>query len=205
MMYVRILPFGCSQCSSHSVLVAHNGYKFDFPMLLAELERRSTDLKSHIQSCNIHFADTLPHLRQSRKDGFQTLSNVKKFGVENLFQHFFPDKQFTGKLDYHNNAATLTNTQLKQLTEQCLMLKHWSRYLQPRRSRPYLMAFAHDLQRSRSSFGKHNRPSIGAARPSCHSWASESPPHRQRGSIRFTCITVSWLRYVGGTKTNNNL
>ena len=131
MMYVRILPFGCSQCSSHSVLVAHNGYKFDFPMLLAKLERWSTDLKSHIQSCNIHFADTLPHLRQSRKDGFQTLSNVKKFGIENLFQHFFPDKQFTGKLDYHNNAATLTNTQLKQLTEQCLMLKHWSRYLQP--------------------------------------------------------------------------
>jgi hypothetical protein len=62
----------------------------------------------------------------SRKDGFQTLSNEKKFGI---FQHFFPDKQFTGRLDYYSNAATLTNTQLKQLNKQCLMLKHWSRYL----------------------------------------------------------------------------
>ena len=47
-----------------TVLVAHNGYKFDFPILLAEIERHqnlSTDL---LMKHNIHFADTLPQLRQ---------------------------------------------------------------------------------------------------------------------------------------------
>ena len=50
-----------------SVLVAHNGDGFDFPVLLAEMERRPklmavTDLVRH----NIHFTDTLSTLKQVR-------------------------------------------------------------------------------------------------------------------------------------------
>ena len=47
------------------VLVAHNGFAYDFPLLLAEIERRPNCLSTqHFVAKNIHFADTLPHLRQ---------------------------------------------------------------------------------------------------------------------------------------------
>lgn len=44
----------------YTVLVAHNGFKFDFPTLFAEIDRR----KEHFDTSllcdhNIHFADTL--------------------------------------------------------------------------------------------------------------------------------------------------
>ncbi len=48
-----------------SVLVAHNGYSFDFPVLLAEVERKPRDLAgSSFVTKNIHFSDTLPLLRK---------------------------------------------------------------------------------------------------------------------------------------------
>ena len=47
------------------VLVAHNGYTFDFPMLLAEIERRPQKLSlSQLSLHRIHFADTLGYLKQ---------------------------------------------------------------------------------------------------------------------------------------------
>lgn len=49
----------------HTVLVAHNGYRFDFPTLLAEIERRPEKLAlSQLSSHRIHFSDTLGHLKQ---------------------------------------------------------------------------------------------------------------------------------------------
>ena len=51
--------------SPGTVLVAHNGFVYDFPLLLAEIERRPNCLSTqHFVSQSIHFADTLPHLRQ---------------------------------------------------------------------------------------------------------------------------------------------
>ena len=48
-----------------TVLVAHNGLMYDFPLLLAEIERRPKDLSTvHLVHHNVHFADTLPHLWQ---------------------------------------------------------------------------------------------------------------------------------------------
>ena len=45
------------------VLVAHNGYAFDFPLLLSEIERRPTTLTfSALET--IQFSDTLPFLQQ---------------------------------------------------------------------------------------------------------------------------------------------
>lgn len=50
---------------SHLVLVAHNGFSFDFPILLAEVERRPEVLNtSTFEAYRIHFTDTLPLLRQ---------------------------------------------------------------------------------------------------------------------------------------------
>ena len=49
----------------HSVLVAHNGFSFDFPVLMAEVERRperrpESLATSIFEANNIHFSDTLP-------------------------------------------------------------------------------------------------------------------------------------------------
>lgn len=47
------------------VLVAHNGFAFDFPILLAEVERRPQQLViTDFEAKSIHFSDTLPVLRK---------------------------------------------------------------------------------------------------------------------------------------------
>ena len=44
-----------------TVLVAHNGFSSDFPILFAEVERRPDQLSASIfETDSIHFADTLP-------------------------------------------------------------------------------------------------------------------------------------------------
>ena len=48
-----------------SVLVAHNGYQYDFPILLAEIERSDkAELTNWLITHNIRFADTLHYLKQ---------------------------------------------------------------------------------------------------------------------------------------------
>ena len=48
-----------------SVLVAHNGYQYDFPILLAEIERSDKpELTNWLITHNIWFADTLHYLKQ---------------------------------------------------------------------------------------------------------------------------------------------
>ena len=57
----------CYRCmsSSNTVLVAHNGFAYDFLLLLAEIERRPKHLNmQEFVNRNVHFADTLPHLHQ---------------------------------------------------------------------------------------------------------------------------------------------
>ena len=105
------------------VLVAHNGFTFDFPILLAEMERRKDHFTtSLIHSHNIHFADTLVALRKvchsiykgikhyhailrQKKLGCVALKEVKKFGVTDLFKSFLPGQEFSGKHDVQ--AGTL--------------------------------------------------------------------------------------------------
>ena len=49
----------------HAVLVTHNRFGFDFPVLLAEVERRPRQFASSIfEDHNINFSDTLPLLRK---------------------------------------------------------------------------------------------------------------------------------------------
>ena len=55
----------------YTVLVAHNGFQFDFPILFAEVERRQTLELSAFESSDIHFADTLHQLKK--------VANIKKY------------------------------------------------------------------------------------------------------------------------------
>ena len=62
----------CYSCLSISdlftVLVAHKGFTYDFPILLAEVERRSGSLDvSAFTKHQIHFADTYPLLQKVNK------------------------------------------------------------------------------------------------------------------------------------------
>ncbi len=45
------------------VLVAHNGFAFDFPFVMAEVENRDNLSMSLFTSNSIHFSDSLPLLR----------------------------------------------------------------------------------------------------------------------------------------------
>jgi len=57
-----------------TVLVAHNGFCFDFPILLAEVERRPRQLTvSVFEDNNIHFSDTLQLLRKVCFPSYQTI------------------------------------------------------------------------------------------------------------------------------------
>lgn len=47
------------------VLVAHNGFVFDFPMLINEIERTPNISTSTLVTMNIHFSDTYAYLTQA--------------------------------------------------------------------------------------------------------------------------------------------
>lgn len=55
-----LFMYPLNNLSSGIVLVAHNGYKYDFPLLFAEVDRRKQHLDTSVfRTHNIHFADTL--------------------------------------------------------------------------------------------------------------------------------------------------
>ena len=101
------------------VLAAHNGFRFDFPILLSEIQRRPKSLNFYnLSQLRLHFADTLGHLRQvwsdkilisnkllltplsiqAKKDQCGDLKQVTKFGLEDLYKHFFPEQTYPGNL-----------------------------------------------------------------------------------------------------------
>ena len=89
------------------MIVAHDGYKFDFPLLLAEINRRSGLSTDSLVSSKWHFSDTLVYLRQVKKDGFEPMKGVTKFGLEALYKHFFPSEQYSG-INYAHLLYMLT-------------------------------------------------------------------------------------------------
>ena len=54
----------------YPVLVAHNGFTFEFPILLAELHRRHI-LFNRLRSINLHFADKYFECKRLVKDSFE--------------------------------------------------------------------------------------------------------------------------------------
>ena len=58
----------------YPVLVAHNGFTFDFPILFAELHRRGI-LFNRLQIINLHFADTYFECKKLVKDNYPCFAN----------------------------------------------------------------------------------------------------------------------------------
>jgi len=82
----------------YPVLVAHNGFTFDFPILLAELHRRRI-LFNRLRSINLHFADTYFECKRLVKDNFEqfvnwTPSEKRCLGIPKLYAKLFPDSAY---------------------------------------------------------------------------------------------------------------
>ena len=93
-----------------AVLVAHNGFSFDYMILISEVRRHKLDFNSFFD--NIKFADTLVHLRKVATHLFSDLSfaltdivlslqlkneNYKplqdtSLGLKNLSVHFLKER-----------------------------------------------------------------------------------------------------------------
>lgn len=52
-----------STCLQYAVLVSHNGYVYNFRLLISEMKRHDID-SSIFREQNISFSDTLDHLRK---------------------------------------------------------------------------------------------------------------------------------------------
>ena len=82
-----------------AILVAHNGFVFDFPLLLSELHRRNIPF-NRLASLNLHFADTLydckKHVKISDSIIFAnwTASEKKCLGIGNLYSKHFADETY---------------------------------------------------------------------------------------------------------------
>ena len=82
----------------YPVLVAHNGFTFDFLILLAELHRRNM-LFNCLCSINLHFADTYFECKRLVMNNFAAFANwtpreQKCLGVTNLYSKLFPDSTY---------------------------------------------------------------------------------------------------------------
>ena len=57
------------------VLVAHNGFSFDYPILMSEVESREDLSLSLFYSNDVHFSDSLPLLRAVIQETQKNLNN----------------------------------------------------------------------------------------------------------------------------------
>ena len=76
------------------VLVAHSGSSFDFPLLMAEVERSNSALIGKFFSLNLHFADTFLTCSALKHTSSHILRGIEKLGVEPLCKHFFPNQLY---------------------------------------------------------------------------------------------------------------
>ena len=79
------------------VLVAHGGFRLDFPMLMAEVERlgggHSTVFSHHmyqkIAAMNLHFGDTYTTCKQLAKKTASVMAGIEKKGLDSIYRAFF--------------------------------------------------------------------------------------------------------------------
>lgn len=64
--------------SAITVLIAHNGYKFDFPLLFNEITRREPAISLDILR-GIYFADSLEYLRQVHMNNIHQINVLLSF------------------------------------------------------------------------------------------------------------------------------
>ncbi|XP_065913159.1 uncharacterized protein [Dysidea avara] len=79
----------------YPVLVAHNGFAFDYLFLAAEVKHRPS--LTFFDSINIYFADTLHDVRRLIRcmdPLFDGWSKDDSLGLENLYKKFFPEETY---------------------------------------------------------------------------------------------------------------
>ncbi|CAB4019622.1 uncharacterized protein LOC113677423 isoform X2, partial [Paramuricea clavata] len=77
-------------------LCAHNGYGFDFPILLSNMER--CGMKEHVlKKINLHFADTFQFCKELQEDHLIKELQETKLSMDSLFSKFCPGKQFLNR------------------------------------------------------------------------------------------------------------
>ena len=77
----------------YPVLVTHNGFTFDFLILLTEMHRRNIPF-NRLASINLHFADTFYDCKRQVKCGnpiFTNWTSIEKkcLGISNLYKKYF--------------------------------------------------------------------------------------------------------------------
>ena len=77
-----------------SVLVAYNGFRFDFPIMLAEIQRNSLSFYD-IVSRNIHFGDPYHLLRQVKNSGRYPALNSMSLKMECLINAYVPSHTYS--------------------------------------------------------------------------------------------------------------
>ena len=82
----------------YPVLVAHNGFVFDFLILLSELHRRNIPF-NRLSSVKLHFADTLYDCKKQVKSNnviFASWNSTekKRLGIRNLYSKIFPETAY---------------------------------------------------------------------------------------------------------------
>ena len=83
----------------YPLLVAHNGFAFDYMMVISELQRRDMSCSS-LRAINLHFADTLYDCRllakSEEKNMFSayTKTELKRLGIENLYTKYYPGETY---------------------------------------------------------------------------------------------------------------
>jgi len=89
----------------YPLLVAHNGFVFDFMLVLSELERRDMSC-SGFRALNVHFADTLYDCRllskSKEKNVFSdcTKKKLRGLSIENLYAKYFPGEAYNAHRAY---------------------------------------------------------------------------------------------------------
>ena len=105
------------EISTSVILVAHNGFKFDFPMLLNELER--SKLLTEFNTLIVRFADTLPVFRKALPD---RVKSKLKFNQESLVSDFLGTENNVGA---HNVIQDVKL--LKQLINKIDVVAEWKK------------------------------------------------------------------------------
>ena len=96
---VRVIPgetmsFHYDILILQAVLVAYNGFRFDYPITLAEIQRNSLSFEA-ITSRSIHFADTYDLLQRAQSSGsYPTLSDMP-LNMESLIDAFVPSHNYS--------------------------------------------------------------------------------------------------------------
>ena len=80
--YIVFLTFAIIS-SFITVLIAHNGYKFDFPLLFNEITRREPAISLEMLK-GIYFAESLEYLRQVHISGQYSSNDTSSYTGVNV-------------------------------------------------------------------------------------------------------------------------